>query len=82
MSEKRQKNQLLLAFTEKGRSEAPKASQEGTESRTAKCATERPASPEQLMEEVGFLDSSMALRNPLNRRMRTRLYGGVGGASR
>jgi hypothetical protein len=24
----------------------------------------------------------MALRNPLNRRMRTRLYGGVGGASR
>src|SRR6266481_7014387 len=43
MSDKRQKNQLVLAFTEKGRSEAPKASQEGTESRTAKCATERPA---------------------------------------
>jgi hypothetical protein len=34
MSEQRQKNQLVLAFTEKGRSEAPKASQEGTESRT------------------------------------------------
>ena len=32
MSDKRQKNQLVLAFTEKGRSEAPKASQEGTES--------------------------------------------------
>jgi len=52
MSDKRQKNQLVLAFTEEGRSEAPKASQEGTESFTAKCATERPASPEQLMEEV------------------------------
>src|ERR1700676_753068 len=52
MSDKRQKNQLVLAFTEEGRSEAPKASQEGTESRTAKCATERPASHEQLMEEV------------------------------
>lgn len=52
MSDKRQKNQLVLAFTEKGRSEAPKASQEGTESRTAKCETERPASREQLMEEV------------------------------
>jgi hypothetical protein len=31
MSDKRQKNQLVLAFTEEGRSEAPKASQEGTE---------------------------------------------------
>jgi RNA-directed DNA polymerase len=52
MSDKRQKNQLVLAFTEEGRSEAPKTSQEGTESRTAKCETERPASDEQLMEEV------------------------------
>jgi hypothetical protein len=52
MSDKRQKNQLVLAFTEEGRSEAPKASQEGTESRTAKCGTERPAGHEQLMEEV------------------------------
>jgi len=52
MSDKRQKNQLVLAFTEEGRSEAPKTSQEGTESRTAKCETERPASHEQLMEEV------------------------------
>jgi hypothetical protein len=52
MSDKRQKNQLVLAFTEEGRSEAPKAAQEGTESRTAKSATERPASHEQLMEEV------------------------------
>jgi hypothetical protein len=52
MSDKRQKNQLMLAFTEEGRSETPKASQEGTESRTAKGATERPARHEQLMEEV------------------------------
>jgi RNA-directed DNA polymerase len=52
MSAKRQKNQLVLAFTEEGRSEAPKASPEGTESLTAKCGTERPASREQLMEEV------------------------------
>ena len=52
MSDKRQKNQLVLAFTEEGRSEAPKTSQEGTESRTAKCETESPASHEQLMEEV------------------------------
>src|SRR5258707_5911255 len=52
MSDKRQKNQLVLAFTEEGRSETPKASREGTESFTAKCETERPASHEQLMEEV------------------------------
>src|ERR1700688_1699433 len=52
MSDKRQKNQLVLAFTEEGKSGAPKASQKGTESRTAKCETERPASHEQLMEEV------------------------------
>ncbi len=52
MSDKRQKNQLVLAFTEEGRSEAPKTSQEGTESPTAKCETERPANHEQLMEEV------------------------------
>jgi hypothetical protein len=31
MSDKRQKNQYQLAFTEEGRSEAPKASREGTE---------------------------------------------------
>jgi hypothetical protein len=52
MRDRRQKNQLVLAFTEEGRSEAPKASQEGTESLTAKCETERPASYEQLLEEV------------------------------
>jgi RNA-directed DNA polymerase len=52
MSDKRQKNQLVLAFTEEGRSEAPKGSQEGTESLTAKCETESPAGHEPLMEEV------------------------------
>jgi hypothetical protein len=50
MSDKRQKNQLVLVFTEERRSEAPKTSQKGTESLTAKSATERPARHEQLME--------------------------------
>src|SRR5664279_4029794 len=54
MGDKRQKNQLqmLLAFTDEGRSEAPKARREGTESLTAKRACESPAIPEQVMEEV------------------------------
>ncbi len=54
MSDKRQKNwlQMLLAFTEEGRSEAPRAPREGTESFTANCETESPARAEQLMEEV------------------------------
>jgi RNA-directed DNA polymerase len=52
MNDKRQKNQLPLAFTEEGRSEAPRALREGTESFTAKCETESPARAEQLMEEV------------------------------
>src|SRR5437588_2841067 len=54
MNDKRQKNQLqmALAFTGEGRSEAPRAPREGTESCTAKCATESPAGTKQLMEEV------------------------------
>jgi len=54
MSDKRQKNQLqmALAFTGEGRSEAPKARREGTESLTAKRACESPAIPEQGMEAV------------------------------
>jgi RNA-directed DNA polymerase len=52
MNDKRQKNQLPLAFTEEGRSEAPRALREGTESFTAKCETEGPAREEPLMEEV------------------------------
>jgi RNA-directed DNA polymerase len=54
MSDKRQKNQLqrLLAFSDEGRSEAPMARQEGTESLTAKRVHESPALAEQVMEEV------------------------------
>jgi RNA-directed DNA polymerase len=54
MSDKRQKNQLqmVLAFAVEGRSEAPKARREGTESLTAKGETESPAGTKQLMEEV------------------------------
>jgi RNA-directed DNA polymerase len=52
MSDKRQKNQLVLAFLEEGRSEAPRASGEGTESLTAKRSAESPALGESLMEEV------------------------------
>ena len=52
MSDKRQKNQLKLAFGEEYRGEAPKGLLEGTESLAAKCGTESPAIGEQLMEEV------------------------------
>src|SRR6266536_2191860 len=65
MNDKRQKNQLqmALAFTGEGRSEAPKAPREGTESLTAKCETESPAGEEQLMEEIcGRENCQRALR--------------------
>src|ERR1700724_3959042 len=64
MSDKRQKNQLahsgsavsnqqmVLAFLDESRSEAPRVSNEGTESLAAKRGTENPAIGEQLMEEV------------------------------
>jgi len=52
MSDQRQKNQLVLAFPEESRSEAPTASREGTESLTAKRKAESPANGEPLMEEV------------------------------
>src|SRR3954451_14710533 len=52
MSDKRQKNQLVLAFVEEDRGEAPKGLVEGTESLAAKRGTESPAIGEQLMEEV------------------------------
>ena len=52
MSDKRQKNQLVLAFMEEYRGEAPKGLGEGTESLAAKRRTESPAIGEQLMEEV------------------------------
>lgn len=52
MSDKRQKIQLKLAFTEAGRSEARNTFAEGTESFKAERETESPAIVEQLMEEV------------------------------
>jgi RNA-directed DNA polymerase len=52
MGDKRQKNQLVLAFMEESRREAPTASAEGTESLAAKRGTESPAIGESLMEEV------------------------------
>jgi RNA-directed DNA polymerase len=52
MDDKRQKNQLVLAFMEESRGEAPTASMEGTESFAGKRGTESPAITEQLMEEV------------------------------
>ncbi len=54
MNDKRQKNQLqmVLAFTDEGRSEAPTARREGTESFTAKRVCKSPAIPEQVMEEA------------------------------
>jgi RNA-directed DNA polymerase len=53
MSDKRQKNQLVLAFQEESRSEAPMASEGGTESLAAERKTESPAIGERLMEDVG-----------------------------
>src|SRR3954447_12845488 len=52
MGDKRQQNQLVLAFMEEDRGEAPKCLQEGTESSAGKRGTESPAIAEQLMEEV------------------------------
>ena len=52
MSDKRQNNQLLLAFAGEYRGEAPNGLGGGTETFTAKRGTESPAIGEQLMEEV------------------------------
>ncbi len=52
MSDKRQKNQLELAFMTEDAGEAPRTVEEGTESLAAKHGTESPAIGEQLMEEV------------------------------
>jgi RNA-directed DNA polymerase len=52
MSDKRQKNQLELAFAEMSRSEAPRGCAEGTESLAVKRGAESPAIDEQLMEVV------------------------------
>ena len=65
MSDQRQKSQLqmVLAFTGEGRSEAPTAPREGTESFTAKCRTESPAREEQLMEVVCGRENCRTSRN-------------------
>ena len=61
MSDKRQKNQLELAFTDESRSEAPRVSAEGTESLAGTRGTESLAIGEQLMEEVqGLLPPSIS----------------------
>src|SRR5438552_13511259 len=52
VSDKRQKNQLVLAFPVEDTGEAPRAAGEGTESLTAKRQAESPAIGERLMEEV------------------------------
>ena len=52
MSDKRQKNQLKLAFMTEGRGEAPRTAHRGTESPTVKRQTENPAINERLMEEA------------------------------
>jgi RNA-directed DNA polymerase len=52
MSDQRQNNQLVLAFEEENRGEAPNGLAGGTESLAAKRGTESPAIGEQLMEEV------------------------------
>ena len=52
MSDKRQNNQLVLAFVEEERGEAPQRLGEGTESLMAKRRAQSPARGEQLMEEV------------------------------
>src|ERR1035437_7883339 len=52
MSDRRQKNQMQLAFPEERRGEAPRLDAEGTESLAAKRSAESPAGIERLMEEV------------------------------
>lgn len=52
MSDKRQKNQLKLAFMAEDTGEAPRAAKGGTESFVAERRAESPAMAEQLMEEI------------------------------
>ena len=63
MDDRRQNNQLVLAFMEEDRGEAPKGLQEGTESFAGKRGIESQAIAEQLMEEVcGRENCKQALR--------------------
>ena len=65
-----QKRQYCLAFAEASRGEAPRGIQEGTES----------PSGDPLRQKTWLLRPW--LHHPPNRRMRTRMYGGVGGGGR
>ena len=63
MDDKRQKNQLQLAFMEEDRAEAPKGVQGGTKSSAGERGTKSPAIAEQLMEEVcGRANCQQALK--------------------
>jgi len=63
MSDKRQKNQLVLALLAEDTGEARRAAEEGTESLAAKRRAESPAIAEQWMEEVcGRENCKQALR--------------------
>ena len=80
MRDERQKTQRELALHCAGAGEAPTGQRQGTESRMVKGVTENPAT-EHLMEEKNGLPRLAARRlNPPNRRIRNRMYGGVGGA--
>jgi RNA-directed DNA polymerase len=52
MNDKRQNNQLQLAFMAEGRAESPRSVIEGTESSVVKSRAESPAKADTLMEEV------------------------------
>jgi hypothetical protein len=52
MGDKRQKNQMLLAFMREDRGEAPGAGMPGTEPPAATRETEHPAEDERLMEVI------------------------------
>lgn len=52
MSERRQKNQLELAFMAEGRDESPRSVTEGTESPVAESRAESPAKADMVMEEI------------------------------
>jgi RNA-directed DNA polymerase len=63
MGDKRQKNQLVLAFPAADRGEAPTGAAGGTESSAGQRGTESPAITEQVMEEVcGRENCKQALR--------------------
>jgi len=68
MSEKRQKNQLQLAFMMEGRDESPRDIIGGTEALTAKGKDESPAEAERLMEEI--LDPENLMKRNVSMKMR------------